>query len=450
MLINKLIAQLVKDIPKPKSNRDSINIPSLIHTLLRKKNWDIDEHNLINRLAKKFDINNKLFLHYSPEWEKISDDVLPAPWQDFLTIILYKSFLLERNEKIEKVYKRINVLLKSIEISKTLFPNIKININKLILEDVNLFLKSVSPPPPNPKKFLTYNYKHGEKFKIIPITVLFYEGPIARAYLETFYSMGLKPAKIIHLIPSVDIVSKQSLGIFLPKAIRKLYAAFVQKKRIHFWPNYIAKTQPELKELLLAKVKKVLNFSVETFHNANSIKSIEKYSQNIAPIMVKGLKDKKLEEYLEKQSDSAILFTGGGKISKNLLKLKHHKFIHIHPGHLPDIRGADCFLWSILVKEQPSASCFYMNSEFDMGNIIFSEWLPKISLFFGNLNIDPQILYRSIYAFIDPWIRAYALRILISQNNEYTNLASSSQNKEEGFTYHFMHPKLQKFIFNKN
>ncbi len=39
--------------------------------------------------------------------------------------------------------------------------------------------------------------------------LIFYEGPIVRAYLETLYSLKCKTKRIIHLIAERDLVSKK-------------------------------------------------------------------------------------------------------------------------------------------------------------------------------------------------------------------------------------------------
>lgn len=449
MVLNNLIDHILKDVPKPDHREDVIYISFLIYSILKKEVWSIEDRNMINKIAERLDINKKLLAFYSPKWKKISNEVLSDPWQSYFSILLYKLFLIEKEEnaEAERLLIRTNTLFKSLEISKDVCLSPDSDLHKLILQDINIFLKSTTKSRPVSKEILLNHVLESQKIRTIPLTVLFYEGPIARAYLETLYSMGVKPEKIIHLISSVDIVSKKPIANFLPEYIRKFYALLVQKTRIHFWPQYITRTYPELRRLLLERVRSSLNFSESTLYNANSLNSIKLYSDNIDKLMINGLGDKKLQEYLIKQPGSAILYTGGGIMPQSLLGIGHHKFIHIHPGFLPEIRGADCFLWSNLVKGKPSVSCFYMNSEIDMGNIVFSEWLPEIPLDLGTLNYDLKILYRSIYAFVDPWVRCYALRMLVSLNDEYINMPVHSQDNNIGVTYHFMHPELQKQLF---
>ena len=45
---------------------------------------------------------------------------------------------------------------------------------------------------------------------------------------------------------------------------------------------------------------------------------------------------------------------------ESIFNIKNSSFIHIHPGYLPDIRGADCLLWSIMLANYPSATSFFI------------------------------------------------------------------------------------------
>jgi len=61
---------------------------------------------------------------------------------------------------------------------------------------------------------------HNEKELIeIPLTVLFYEGPIARVYLETIKSLRFRPQKIIELVSVREVAMKKVAGKWLPKPL---------------------------------------------------------------------------------------------------------------------------------------------------------------------------------------------------------------------------------------
>ena len=150
---------------------------------------------------------------------------------------------------------------------------------------------------------------------------------------------------------------------------------------------------------------------------------------------------------LGKEKEDVILYTGGGMVPPSLLSISETRFIHIHPGFLPDIKGADCTLWSSMIFKRASASCFYMSPGIDTGDIINPYWLPSLSFNTNIKNIDRQSIYRAVYGFLDPWVRAFALRNIIFSNNNYEALASIPQSEEDGATFHFMHQRLRNASF---
>ena len=49
------------------------------------------------------------------------------------------------------------------------------------------------------------------------------------------------------------------------------------------------------------------------------------------------------------------------------------KFIHIHPGYLPEIKGADGSLWHINKHNNIGISSFFMSKKIDEGLVIAKE-----------------------------------------------------------------------------
>ena len=149
--------------------------------------------------------------------------------------------------------------------------------------------------------------------------------------------------------------------------------------------------------------------------------------------------------------ESTLLYTGGGIVPKQLLDISNIKLIHIHPGFLPRLRGADCTLWSVLMYETTSASCFYMDDGIDIGNIILASWLPKISFKISHNKYDSKTLYQSIYSYLDPWVRSFVLRQVINKysGTNFYAISATEQVKDSGITLHFMHNKIKDVVIDK-
>ena len=127
---------------------------------------------------------------------------------------------------------------------------------------------------------------------------------------------------------------------------------------------------------------------------------------------------------------------------ENIFSINNIQFLHVHPGYLPDMRGADCLLWSLILTGNPSATSFFMDPGIDTGNIIKANFFPKIRLPKDVLNLETKMIYRLIYSFIDPWIRAAALRNTIKFTEYFEKTLVSTQDKKKGKNFHFMHEKI--------
>ncbi|HEY3487591.1 MAG TPA: hypothetical protein VGL10_05950, partial [Gammaproteobacteria bacterium] len=278
--------------------------------------------------------------------------------------------------------------------------------------------------------------------KELPLTVLFYEGPIARAYLACMRGLGLKPRKIIQLIAANDIAGGKPLGRYLPEVLRKPYAQYIQKYRIHYWPRRLATRYGALCKTVLNAVDIHLHFTATMTASAQALSDLSEYCDHIEPLLVRNLADVRLGDYLRHEPGGGSLYTGGGIVSASLLSIPGLRFIHIHPGFLPAIRGADCALWSLLLKRRLSASCFYMSGGIDTGDIIIARWLPEISVPFQTAGIDTKMLYRAVYSYLDPWVRAFVLRELLASHDRFAGIECRAQHADEGTDFHFMHSNL--------
>jgi len=98
---------------------------------------------------------------------------------------------------------------------------------------------------------------------------------------------------------------------------------------------------------------------------------------------------------------------------------------------------------------QPSATLFFMAPGVDDGDVIWGDFLPSCNFKEQTISADDQTLYRSIYTFFDPWVRAAILRKGLHLTNGFSTIESFPQNHEEGVNFHFIHKQLKKIAIDK-
>lgn len=131
-----------------------------------------------------------------------------------------------------------------------------------------------------------------------------------------------------------------------------------------------------------------------------------------------------VKKVLKNCKEKYFIFTGGGILDKEMCKLK--RFIHVHPGIIPDYRGSTCFYYSYLEEDYCGATAFIMNEKIDKGDIIASQKFenPK------TIDMDNQY---------DPWMRSQLL-IDVIKNEKF--LETTPQVKG-GRNYYVIHPVLK-------
>jgi len=425
----------------------------VLRKLASTSEWSETQLAQIDFLSKRLNISKKLFLAYHDNGRKAVDtEITDNTCLELIVALLLKSLLIDKDIiTVEVRLQRFNTLFKALDLTKPewLLPETRLGIEMealwqaalVSLNDATGEIALTLPPAPNKNGRPTH--------KTIPLTVLFYEGPIARAYLATLNDLGYKPEKIIELVAAKDVATRKTVGKWLPGGFRTTYAASIQRNKIHYWPKHIYRNYSDLVTSVLNEISNKFSFGKNVFSNAQSLLPLTKYSDCVERLLTEGLADKVLEKYLQKEPASAVLYTGGGIVPAALLKINHLRFLHIHPGDLPDIRGADCALWSTLLTGRMSATCFYMSPGIDTGDIIKPCWLPHLDLDIDITNIDLKTIYRTVYSFIDPWVRSFVLREVITDNRQYDALISSPQSEINGTTYHFMHQRFQEAAFQK-
>ena len=91
-----------------------------------------------------------------------------------------------------------------------------------------------------------------------------------------------------------------------------------------------------------------------------------------------------------------------------------------------------------------------MNEGLDTGDLIKTIELPVPKFLCKKVNyLDEKTLYRTIYSFCDPILRAYFLKIILESNVNIDSWKGKKQDIKKGLTFHFMSKNLQKKVYEK-
>lgn len=268
--------------------------------------------------------------------------------------------------------------------------------------------------------------------EVLNIVLLYYPGPAGNAYLYGLVSSGYLPSKIL-VLPNRNLATLRRM-LSLRRLLRTGLNQFkrtpnlrpLSDKKISCSPIALRKIEIERKDYFQYLVSEV-NVT-DVIKAAGPINSAA------------------LSEQIYGFAEKAVIFSGGGLLSKDFLDGVGKKIVHMHPGLLPDIRGADGLFWSILLKGKPGVTAFFMKPGIDVGDVLSQsefELPPRREVTDGNI----QSIYRGLLETFDPWCRAKALVRLLDEsenkNLDLENMPVVAQKIGEGMSFHFMHPKMR-------
>ena len=285
--------------------------------------------------------------------------------------------------------------------------------------------------------------------KSLNLIVLLNDSPMARAYLAALYSLELRPVKIIQLTNSKNPRNHKRFMKYLPSSNFRLYLLEKIQHNLNFyWPKKLLKNEVEFVNSVVEWVIDTTKMDRENVLEVLGSSNLEKFCDQIIKLEIDNFNDKRLLSLLSKNIEYPFLFTGGGIIPSSVFEIKDLKIIHIHPGLLPYTRGADGFFWSILTRNKIGLSCFYMNAGLDTGNIIKTIEMPIPKFLIKNASkLDEKTIYRVIYSFCDPILRAYFLKLIVASNENIGLWKSKRQDLSKGLTFHFMSKNLKRKVY---
>jgi hypothetical protein len=275
-------------------------------------------------------------------------------------------------------------------------------------------------------------------YKVIPVTVLAYcdECTVARYYLQYLKNAGYLVEKIIILLNGQKPQKLEWFWRFVPRDV----IAKIRSYR-------------SLKERSTGEIKRFIDHVSECFETKVDLEgdfAFDEYSEVVQTEVIDGFYDARLTEILAEQTRKIFLYTCGGLVRSSLIEINDAKFIHIHPGLVPDVKGSDGFWWSLLLNGKAGASCFYMNEGIDTGALILAKEykLPEMSL---AGEFSREVIYKGALIAIDPHIRAkLLLDVVVKHGDQIGCVEALAQDAAAGDYYFHMHPKLKDKVIESN
>lgn len=268
--------------------------------------------------------------------------------------------------------------------------------------------------------------------------MLGWPGPVLAAYLGVLKQSGLTPRKVIRLRFS------KALG---PR-LKQIERAFGEKYAYHLH-DVVQRIRVE--RILRHPFGKALQAALG--QSAGFSWKFEKQQCPVEDLYAEDFRCASVAEKLLKEPYSTFLFSGGGILPKELLAHDSLRFIHVHPGIVPEIKGSDGLLWSALLRQKLGASCFYMNSGIDTGDIIGTKEysLPCIPRDKAR-SLTVNQLVNMLTTVYDPLMRADCLAeaLHLKSLRDGSILPTGSiQDPAAGRTYHYMRMELKSLVIDR-
>jgi SAM-dependent methyltransferase len=279
--------------------------------------------------------------------------------------------------------------------------------------------------------------------RTIPVTVLAWEGPQARAYLVRMRRAGLAPEAIILMVRDTKAEKAGRPAHLGGLGIRRAEKA--QDRSHNFHPYAIREQEPDLVAAIAASMRDVVEDPAGFYDEMFDGFAYDTFAP-VTRVGANSYKDPGVLGALARCRDRTVLYTGGGIVPAAAFDTPGLRIIHVHTGFLPHVRGADVLLWSMLVRGRPGVSAFFMTAGLDEGDVLAARELEPLAVELpATGQYDDDTLYRAMFSFIDPVIRAELLvHDVLAPADDVADLSGTPQDLDVGITYHFMQSSIRR------
>jgi len=191
-----------------------------------------------------------------------------------------------------------------------------------------------------------------------------------------------------------------------------------------FIPHHVIVLDDQSSEVLPGQKRKDIGSSFIRLLQDNQI------SYQVVP--TRDVNSPHLIEALKSRPERYYIYSGpGGAILKKDILNIGKKFLHIHPGKLPEFKGSTTIYYHVLSEGKCAASAIFFEKEIDSGPILGSKEYP-LPEWGDDIDYD-----------YDPAIRADLLVNVIERYVENGEFHGIAQDPAAGNTYYIMHPVLR-------
>lgn len=288
--------------------------------------------------------------------------------------------------------------------------------------------------------------------RLLDLTVMAYEGPMARSYLGMLAAAGYQVRRVLLLVQKRDPATRKLVLPWLPTRLRRAAAARVQDQRLNHWPRQLGRVHDGICRAWQDGLAERFGFDPSAYRWVQGDGAYEAVAQRVDSLFVDGFKDPTMIEGLRALPErTPVLFTGGGLLPASVFEASNCRFLHIHPGLLPNVKGADGMLWSVLLRGRVAASAFYMAPGLDTGAIVRTKEFAALPVPDGFASLDLATQYRLFYSFVDPMMRAVLLKEVLQETvgADLYDLPATPQDPAAGTTFNFMNERLRRLAFQR-
>lgn len=433
------------------ATRSVIRVEDVLRRLGGASSWSARDWYDFHRLVRCVEVGGQVAREYAPGWRSLRDSEPAGPrhWRDLVALFLAAA---ERTTDRGVGLKGLNAVFRAFDLApdanalrSELESAAGALLDRLDVRADRAFDTDASSSPRTARCSGTRGRPSGAD-RVLPLTVLVQEGPQARAYLWELARRGWRVARVLHLVRDRHRATGRPIGRWLPSGLRLGYARWVGELTELHWPRRIRTRHPQLVHAIgraLATVVPDPRAAIEALTGSFDYGA---FADHYDRVLVRDLRDERLVEAFTHNGPSTVLFTGGGIVPKSLLTIPGVRFLHVHPGHLPAVRGADGLLWSVWLRGRPGLSAFFMDAGIDTGDLIEASDESPFRVTLPPGDFDADTLYRSVFATIDPLLRARFLsdRIVgLDPPPDLRDLPAQPQLTKGGCTFHFLHPRLR-------